>query len=479
MWSNQTDATMYFAYHVDGAADSAWTMNNALSGPGWADNHMAIKSLQADSSGQVFASTKTSLNGDKCPPSSGNAQKPLILLLIMDGTGGWQRRTFSTAADCESRPIVVLDQQSRKIYMFATMPAPNSSYGSGGSIYYKVTNLDNPNFDSGPGTPFIQLAADLKINNATSTKQAVSPASGLVVLAGDDHTHTYVHGALSLGTDTTPPTVTATNPTNASTNVPGTTTVSATFSEPMAPASLTGSLTLTDTTTSSAVAGSLTYDGPSQTLTFTPSSALAAGHNFSATQSTAATDLAGNHLASAVTWTFSTAAGGDTTLPTVTLTAPADGATLSGSSVSLTATANDNVAVDHVDFLVDSTVVGSDSSAPFGMTWDSTSVTDGSHTITARAVDSSLNSATDSHAVSVSNAPPPSGTLFSDGFESGNLAAWTSVNTGGDGTATVQTGTVQTGTHARKLTESSTGSSLRERQQRPWDPTRTSSRSDR
>ena len=122
MWSNQTDAAMYFAYHVDGAADSAWAVNNALSGPGWADNHMTIKSLQADASGQVFAATKTSLNGDKCPPSSGNAQKPLILLLILDGNGSWQRRTFSTAADCESRPIVVLDQQSRKIYLFATLP---------------------------------------------------------------------------------------------------------------------------------------------------------------------------------------------------------------------------------------------------------------------------------------------------------------------------------------------------------------------
>ncbi len=240
----------------------------------------------------------------------------------------------------------------------------------------------------------------------------------------------------------------------------GTTTVSATFSEPMAAASLTGSLTLTDTTTSGAVAGSLAYDGPSQTLTFTPSSALAAGHNFSATQGTAATDLAGNHLASAVTWTFSTAAGGDGTPPTVTLTSPADGDTLSGTSVSLTATANDNVAVDHVDFLVDSTVVGTDSSAPYAVTWDSTSVSDGSHTVTARAADPSLNTATDSHAVTVSNQPQQTGNLFSDGFESGDFAAWSSVNTGADGTATVQTGVVRSGTHAARFTESSTGSSF-------------------
>ena len=460
MWSNQTDAAMYFATHVDGAPDSAWTVNEALSGPGWADNHMTIKSLQADASGQVFAATKTSLNGDKCPPSSGNAQKPLILLLILDGAGGWQRRTFSTAADCESRPIVVLDQQSRKIYLFATLPAPGSSYGSGGSIYYKSTDLDNPNFDAGPGTPFIQLAANVKINNATSTKQSVTPASGLVVLAGDDHTHTYAHGAISLGADTTPPTVTATNPTNAATNVAVSTTVTATFSEPMAPASINGSsVTLTDTTTSSAVGASVSYDVPSQTATLTPSAALAAGHNFSASVTTAATDLAGNHLATTYSWTFGTAAGGDTTPPSVTLTAPATGATVSGSSVTLSASASDNIAVDHVDFLVDAAVVGTVASAPYAISWDSTSASDGAHTITARAVDASTNEASDSHPVTVSNAPPPSGTLFSDDFETGNLASWSSVSTGGGGTATVQTGTVRTGTYAARLTEASNGGS--------------------
>ena len=252
MWSNVPDDTIYFAYHVDGAADSAWTLDNALSGPGYADNHMAIKSLQADSSGQVFASTKTSLNGDQCPPSGGNAGNPLILLLIMDGNGGWQRRTVAKATDCWTRPIVLLDQESRKVYVFGTVPKPGSSYGSGGSIYYKVANLDNPNFDtSNAGTPFIQLAAYDKINNATGTKQPVTTQSGLVVLAGNDHTQTYVHGAISLGTDTTPPTVTGTDPVDTATNVPASTTVSATFIEPIDPATLdTTSFSLTDTTAS-------------------------------------------------------------------------------------------------------------------------------------------------------------------------------------------------------------------------------------
>src|SRR5438067_6304723 len=52
-----------------------------------------------------------------------------------------------------------------------------------------------------------------------------------------------------------------------------------------------------------------------------------------------------------------------------------------------------------------------------------------------------------------------SATIFSDGFESGNFSAWSSVVTGGDGTATVQSAIVRTGSYAAQLSESAnTGS---------------------
>jgi hypothetical protein len=50
-------------------------------------------------------------------------------------------------------------------------------------------------------------------------------------------------------------------------------------------------------------------------------------------------------------------------------------------------------------------------------------------------------------------------TIFSDGFESGNFSAWSSVVTGGDGTATVQSAPVRTGSYAAKLSESATSGS--------------------
>jgi hypothetical protein len=77
--------------------------------------------------------------------------------------------------------------------------------------------------------------------------------------------------------------------------------------------------------------------------------------------------------------------------PTVTLTAPAANATVSG-TVSLTATATASstysLTISSVQFDVDGTSVGTVMSSPYTFSWDSTKVTNGSHTITAIATDS-------------------------------------------------------------------------------------------
>ena len=98
----------------------------------------------------------------------------------------------------------------------------------------------------------------------------------------------------------------------------------------------------------------------------------------------------------------------DTTAPTVALTAPASDAILKGTT-QLSATASDNLAVDHVDFLVDGTVVGTASSSPYTFSWNSASVADGTHTVAARAVDTAGNQTTTQAVnVTVDNTPPAS-----------------------------------------------------------------------
>jgi hypothetical protein len=108
------------------------------------------------------------------------------------------------------------------------------------------------------------------------------------------------------------------------------------------------------------------------------------------------------------------AAGGSTrdrTAPTVSLTAPSAGASVSG-TVTVSATAGDNVGVTSVQFRLDGANLGAaDTTAPFAISWNTTTASNGTHTLTARARDAAGNLRTSSSVtVSVSNAPSGVGT---------------------------------------------------------------------
>ena len=97
----------------------------------------------------------------------------------------------------------------------------------------------------------------------------------------------------------------------------------------------------------------------------------------------------------------------DITAPTVSLTAPASGATVSG-TVTLTATASDNVGVAGVQFLVDGANLSPRTPPrPTGVSWNTTTVTNGTYTLTARARDAAGNTTTSAAVtVTVANAAP-------------------------------------------------------------------------
>jgi hypothetical protein len=209
LWSNQlsTSETMYWSWHQDGTSDQQWNLQVAYQQPEGADDHINLKSLVGDSAGRVFAVAKTSMDA---------ASEPLINLLSLSLSGQWSSDVVWTQADDTTRAIVQIDRTNREVYAFAAAPCC-----AGGTIYYKKTSLDNPQFSPGLGTPFIHSAAHPEANNATSTKQTVSAATGLVVMASDDETRTYLYNRLDLGstppTDTTAPETTITSAPPAST----------------------------------------------------------------------------------------------------------------------------------------------------------------------------------------------------------------------------------------------------------------------
>jgi hypothetical protein len=66
------------------------------------------------------------------------------------------------------------------------------------------------------------------------------------------------------------------------------------------------------------------------------------------------------------------------------------GATVSGTAVTLSATASaaSGLSVSRVDFMIDGTTVGTATTSPYSVSWNSTTVTKGSHMLTAKATDS-------------------------------------------------------------------------------------------
>lgn len=98
----------------------------------------------------------------------------------------------------------------------------------------------------------------------------------------------------------------------------------------------------------------------------------------------------------------------DTTPPTVTITNPLNNSLVAG-LVDIDADAADNVGVTRVEFLVDETMVGTDTSAPYGALWDATTeVVDSIHNLVARAFDAFGNTASSSAVrVTIADTAPP------------------------------------------------------------------------
>jgi len=97
------------------------------------------------------------------------------------------------------------------------------------------------------------------------------------------------------------------------------------------------------------------------------------------------------------------ASGSDSIPPTVSILSPSSGSTISG-AITISASASDNVGVSSVQFKVDAITIATDTTNQYSVSWDTTTATDGPHTLTAVATDSSGNSTTSSSvAVTVSN----------------------------------------------------------------------------
>jgi hypothetical protein len=174
-------------------------------------------------------------------------------------------------------------------------------------------------------------------------------------------------------------------------------------------------------------------------VTFTPSTYK------SESATLTVTDSAGTQTSSL------TGTGKDVTPPTTQITAPANNATVSGTTT-VTATATDNVKVTSIQIYIDGVLQASGTASPLTYWWVSGSVTNGTHTIYSKASDADGNTGTSTTiTVTVNNTSRE--LIQNSGFETGNLAHWSAT---GAYLPFVTTAQKYDGTHSAQLGASST-----------------------
>lgn len=129
--------------------------------------------------------------------------------------------------------------------------------------------------------------------------------------------------------------------------------------------------------------------GATSTLTYTvtSSSTLAAGYyNFVET----ATNTSSTSFTASATLAYNVYQASDTVAPSVTITSPADGASIK-KSVVVKAGATDNVSIASMEIYIDGALKATGATGAISYSWSTSRVARGNHTITVKAYDSAGN----------------------------------------------------------------------------------------
>ena len=347
-------------------------------------------------------------------------------LLLMLGAGWTSSRAFAQLLPLPGSLVVTMTSPASGSTVAGTVPVSASVSIVGSLVVAGVQfRLDGANLGAeDTSAPYSISWNTTAASNGSHTLIAVARD-----LIGLEYTSAPV--TVTVFNDTTPPMVSIASPASGTT-LAGTITVTATASDNVGVA---GVQFLMD-----GAALGAEDTAPPYSVSWNTTAATNGSHTLAAL----ARDAAGNRATSAtVTVTVSNGPPPDTTPPSVSVVSPSSGVTVSG-TVTVTASASDNVGVAGVQFLMDGAALGAeDTEAPYSVAFDTTKVANGAHALSARARDAAGNVATSAAVtVTVSNAAPQavkrfeetdSSVTFSSGWASDASRSWSG------GTAAVST----------------------------------------
>lgn len=377
MWSNDRELTplptrttvgkFYYAEHDNTQGNSiGWTLTDvtALFPDVTANDHIH---LIADAAGNVYATIKT---------NNINTGNDMVGVLKRDTAGTWSWAQVTTAGGNDTNPTAVLNETTGNLHVFVVSneggglicefnaPAATLAYGGPQNCREDISNSRRFIYDATPYNRF---------NNPTSTKQNVTTAMGILVVASDDdNSKIYGHNLLG-GATTSAPDIDQVTPASGGTTAGAQVIATARFTEAMDASTITNS-TFTVVGPGGAVGGAVTYDPATMTATFTSTSGVVLPDGvYTATVDSTVEDSGGTPMLLDYVWSFTFDYNGNVP-PTVVSTSPTSGGTASGSRVIATVTfseAMNSASINNTTFLVsgpDGPVAGTVTYDPATMT---------------------------------------------------------------------------------------------------------------
>ena len=188
-WGVSSDDSLRVAIHVDGDADTKWSSTSTIvTGLRFGNDQLALRAYEAPAGWRLFVALGTGQD----PTAKSSPLAPAVVLMVLEPDGSWTNVQVARKKDNLIHPVVALDLDNQLVYVIAAT-------SNTGQIVYKRSHLDQVAFEAGEGDPLIASPVDAAVGNPSTTKQNVDGVSGLVVLAADDTSGHYLHGAVAIG----------------------------------------------------------------------------------------------------------------------------------------------------------------------------------------------------------------------------------------------------------------------------------------
>ena len=359
-------------------ADAATVSGTAVTVSATAADNLAVAGVQFKLDGATLGAEVTtgpySIVWDTTPTVNGSH---VLTAVARDAAGNTATATAVTVTVNNvdaTPPIVAMTAPATGATVAGTAVTVSAAASDNIAVIGVQFKLDGANLGvEDTASPYTSVWNTIGVANGVHSLTAVARDA-----AGNTTTATPV--SVTVNNDVAPPIVAITAPADGATVSGTAVTVSATASDNVAVVGVQFQL-------DGANLGAADTASP-YSIAWNTTTASNGSHSLTAV----ASDAAGNATTAT---TVTVTVNNDATPPTVSLTAPADGSTVSGSSVTVAASASDNVGIAGVQFKLDGATLGVEmTTAPFSLVWDTTPTVNGSHALTAVARDAAGNTAT-------------------------------------------------------------------------------------